>query len=56
MAVTKMALNRGLDGDTETLMVLETLAGRAWVLESKDRTGRDLGLPQQSARRFWTGS
>jgi enoyl-CoA hydratase len=35
MAVTKMALNRGLDADTDTLMVLETLAA-GLVLGSKD--------------------
>ena len=54
MAVTKMALNRGLDGDTETLMVLETLAA-GLVLESKDaQEGISAFLNKREA--VWTGS
>src|SRR5882762_8400272 len=54
MAVTKMAVNRGLDGDTETLMVLETLAAGI-VLESKDaQEGISAFLDKREA--VWTGS
>jgi len=49
-----MALNRGLDGDTETLMVLETLAA-GLVLESKDaQEGISAFLNKREA--VWTGS
>jgi enoyl-CoA hydratase/carnithine racemase len=54
MAVTKMALNRGLDGDTETLMVLETLAA-GLVLESKDaQEGISAFLDKRGA--VWAGN
>ena len=35
MAITKMAVNRGLDADTETLMLIERLAVGV-TLNSKD--------------------
>ena len=53
MSITKMTLNRGLDADTDTLMVLERLAvgvtlnsndaaeGVAAFLEKRTRSGPD---------------
>jgi enoyl-CoA hydratase/carnithine racemase len=54
MSVTKMALNRGLDGDTDTLMVLETLAA-GLVLGSNDaQEGISAFLEKREA--VWTGT
>lgn len=54
MSITKMVLNRGLDGDTDTLMVLEHLAA-GLVLGSNDaQEGISAFLDDREAA--WTGT
>jgi enoyl-CoA hydratase/carnithine racemase len=54
MAITKMALNRGLDGDTQTLMTMEHFACSLMHQTDDGREGIDSFLEHREPH--WTGS